>query len=732
MGKLPISELLDDISSPRIIPAVSIGLVIGILLVTVMTSFSAMIFSGELSGMATRAVGLTLFGCFLLCLIATVTSGYKAAISLPQDAPTAVLSTVAVAIAAKLGMDTALEAKFMTVTAVLILSSIISGAVFIIIGKFQLANLLRFMPYPVVGGFLAGTGWLLAMGGITVMCDVSISVETIPRLVMMDAMFKWVPGVLYGVLLFVVLHRWSHFLILPGSLAAVTLVFYGIFAVVGMSVEEAKTAGYLVSGVPSGGLWPAFTLGSFSFIDWPTVAGQFPGILAVVLVAVVGMLLNISGIELAAGDEMDINNEFLTGGAANLLAGMGGAAPGYPSISLSLLGLKTGAYTRWTGITATLVVAGVLFFGGALLEYFPKALLGGILLLLGLSFIYEWVVASRKRIPVPDYLIMVSIFLVIGIFGFMEGVAFGLVAAVIFFVFRFSRVPLIKEEFTGMKRHSLKIRSIPHRKILSVWGKQIRGYELAGYIFFGSAATLVESLKGRLAAQRPPDFILLDFKQVSGFDISAVNNFHRFSLSAVAAKTGIVITGSSERLMAVLEQNLPKTAMENITFFPDLDHGLEWCEDRLIEHILKNKPDEAWEGEDLFNRSVDDFMAHLEHQAYFEALVDRLAPWLEYTKHPAGSFILKKGKSYQGLYLLIKGTATEIDPGSGARKGCLMPGGVMAASAAFGKYTAETDITADSDCQTALLSYDARILVELEKPGLALALYKFLLGTENQ
>ena len=46
--------------------------------------------------------------------------------------------------------------------------TVLCGAVFFALGKFKLGNLVRFVPYPVVGGFLAGTGWLLLKGGIYV------------------------------------------------------------------------------------------------------------------------------------------------------------------------------------------------------------------------------------------------------------------------------------------------------------------------------------------------------------------------------------------------------------------------------------------------------------------------------------------------------------------------------------------------------------------------------------
>ena len=731
MSKSLVSELLEDATSRRLVPALSTGVVASILYIIFQVSFAAMVYSGSLSPLATRGAGLTLSGGFLICLFAALTSSFKATVSFPQDAPAAVLSTVAITIVATLGEKAPMEARFMTVAAVLALSAFLTGAAFIVIGKFRLANLLRFMPFPVVGGFLAGTGWLFVAGGMAVMCGMPVSPDTIPRLAAPDMILRWLPGVVYGVALFAITLRYSHFLILPGSLVAGVVLFYIAFAVGGTSIENAKAAGLLVSGVPAGGLWPPFTLEDMALIDWTTVWQQLPAMFSVVLITVVGMLLNVSGIEIAAGEEMDMNGEFVSGGVGNCLTGLEGCFPGYPSISLSLLGLKTGARSRLTGIVTALIVGGVLFIGGGLLEYFPKALLGGMLLLLGFSLIHEWIVTGRERLPLPDYLIVSAIFLVIGLVGFLEGVAFGLVATVIFFVIRFSRVPVAGNEFTALDRRSVKERPVPHRKVLSAGGERIRGYELTGYIFFGSAATLVESLKGALGSEPHPDFILLDFARVSGLDISAVNNFHRFALNARAANTAIAITAAPDHFTAALKRSLPEGAEHTMAFFPDLDHGLEWCEDRLIERALSKSRDQASVREALFDQSVDEVMAHLERQERFEHLVDSLAPWLDHREHPAGSAILRKGEPAGGLHLLTRGTATEIDPDTGVRLRGLVPGSVIAAPAAFGGFTASATIRADSDCKTAFLSLEARSLLEREAPGLAIALHGFIIGSRG-
>lgn len=732
MKNAEIAELFEDLASSRIIPIIAMAVVMGILLIIFEVSFASMIFSGELSPLASRAAGLTLAGAFLICLIGSVSSSFKGVIPLPQDAPTAVLSMMAVSMAAAMGPQAPPEVKYMTVTAAIAMSAMFAGLCYLLVGRFRLANLLRFMPYPVVGGFLAGTGWLLVSGSLGVMCDVSLSMGNLTRLMRPDIILRWIPGVVFGAAVFFVLLKKSQVLILPGSLVVGTIVFYLVLTFAGISVQEAKSAGFLISGVPSQGLWPAFSLSDMSLINWQIVLSQLPAIFSVALVSIVGMLLNMSGIEVGARSEMDINDEFMVFGTGNMVAGACGSVPGYPSIALSLLTHKAGADSRLTGIICALIVGLVLFFGGDLLGYFPKCLLGGLVLLLGLFLIYDWIISTRNRLPLIDWLIVFFIFLVTGLFGFMEGVAAGLVATIIFFVFRFSRVPVIKQTFTGTQRTSLKARSVPHRHILRAQADKICGYELTGYLFFGSAFSLLDSLKTTLMNEPAPGFMLLDFKQVTGFDISAVNNFQRVALSAQAGGCSLAVTGAPQRFVAAIQKNFPEDVRGNLSFFKTLNDGLEWCEDCLIRDMETALSKESDLKDSIFERSVEDVMKQLENQETVEKLAHELTDWLAPRDHSPGSIIVEKGQTIDGFHLITWGRAIAYDRVTKQRLGSLEQGCVIAGPAAFSPdHACPVTIMADSACKTAFLSSKARKRLEKENPELAIALYGYLIQSDT-
>ncbi len=141
------------------------------------------------------------------------------------------------------------------------------------------------------------------------------------------------------------------------------------------------------------------------------------------------------------------------------------------------------------------------------------------MLYFGLDLINTWLVAVRRKLSRVDYGIVLFIVLVTGVFGFMEGVAAGLVASMIFFVVRAGRVDVVAETFTGRDRLSKRSWSVTQRAILRDQGERISTYRLRGYIFFGSAISLGDRLKLTLETDPVPQCLLLDFTTSPGWTL---------------------------------------------------------------------------------------------------------------------------------------------------------------------------------------------------------------------
>ncbi len=722
------SELLADARSSKLPPALSIGMVMTVLMIVCQLSVAAIIFSGALAPFAPRAIGSVLFGTFTLCLVTALIAPYKGILSMPLFAPTAALFAIGGTVSTS--MSGALdEAMFVTMIVIMGLSTVMTAVFFLIVGRLRMANLFLSIPYPVTGGFLAGLGWFLAVGGFSVMCGVSVNWETLPRLLESDMIWKWVPGVLGALGLLCFVKRRPHFLVLPIALILATALYHAALGILGFSAEEAREAGVLFRGVPTGSLWPPFGAGDLTLVDWSIVAIQIPGMLSVALITLMCIVLNASGLELSCGVEMDMSKEFRAEGVANLLAGLGGSPPGGNTSVFSVVTHTTGAETRLSGIIAAAPVGLVLLFGGFALEVFPTPVLGGLLLFFGLDMMYEWLVVVREKLSRADYGIVLVIATVTGVAGFLEGVAVGLAAAVVFFVMRASRVDVIADSFTGRDRLSKRSWPATHRAILRLWGERMRAYRLRGYLFFGSATAMGDRLKKALAAEPAPQCLLLDLAGITGLDASAVNVFCRIIRTARPLDTKIILSALPARFESTLRRSLPESDWKELLFEEDLDHALERSELLIIAEWRRLNGESKDARTELFGISVDDAMHQLERQAQFEDLADRLQPWLQSNRYAADEIIVAQGEKQEHMQLLVQGRATMVSEKSGERLGEYGPGSVFAPHAAFGNHVALSTVKAAEPCQTVLMTRADYESLERKDPELALELSKYLVHT---
>ena len=138
-----------------------------------------------------------------------------------------------------------------------------------------------------------------------------------------------------------------------------------------------------------------------------------------------------------------------------------------------------------------------LIFGADVLSIFPKVILGGLLLNLGLEFMVEWLFDTWKRLHKTDYAVIVLILIVIGSVGFLEGIVLGLLMSIIIFVIKYSKVEVIKYELSGKTFSSNVERSNHLKEILQDHGDEIYILPLQGFIFFGTANRLLMQVQSR-------------------------------------------------------------------------------------------------------------------------------------------------------------------------------------------------------------------------------------------
>jgi len=699
----------------------TLGLIAGSNVVVTVVPLGSVIFSGALVVYSVPGTRLVLLGNAIVCLFVALGSGFRGAVGMSPPVALVVLAGIATT------LSLPSDALFATMVATIAIGSLATGLCATLLGSFRLANLVRFVPYPLACGFVAGIGALCFKIALSLM-GATPGFANLDSILEPFTVLNWGLGTAYGLGLFFVTRRRRSPLILPVSFALAIAVFYFVLYLLDGSLADAEAKGLLLAGVSEpagGGLWPLFDPAVLGLVDWTAVAMQMPSLLALVLVTLLCLVIYLGAFELAGGMELDWNNEFRTTGLASMAAGIGGTPPGCLSVPPSLRNLMFGVEMRIAGISAALFIALVCVFGNAALRLVPTPIVGGVLMFTGATLLDTWLVKISRRLPRPEFTIVILIFLTILFFGFLVGVGVGTLVLVGFLLTRLASVDPVATRFTARDRGSSRSRPVPDRAILRMHGERVHAYRLRGYIFFGTAHTLADRLKQSLDAEEKPICILLDFHSTTGVDVSAVNAIGRFILATHQAGTRVALSGVSKELDFGLKRDLPASAHSRLLLAEDMDEVLERCEELVLAAHTEARGDQA-EGADssLLEAVADDLTAYLDRQILFEDLVSDLDPWLEPVEFATGETLAPTGDKPMGALLLASGRAALFEA-SGNRLAEYGPGDVIGRVDAVPGAT-PNDVRASEPCRALLLTPAAAAWLEKNEQGLLLRFYRYV------
>lgn len=625
------------------IPSLTVGLIVGIVEVVLAISFAALIFSGPLSPYLVNGIGITLIGAIVCGMAVALLTSAPGTVSGNQDVPSAIMAVMAAAIATSTSI-TSREAAFSTVVVAIAITTMISGVFFYALARFRIGQLVSFLPYPVIGGFLAATGWLLLLGGISIMIDVTPGLDNIAFLLQPPQLVRWLPGTLFGGLTLVVLKRTGNVLSLPVLLAGSVTLFYGMALVSGHSLETLLSTGWLLGPFPEHGLWQPLGGADLALVNLTAIGRQLPNIATLLLMSSIALLLNSSGLEISTGRDIVINRELRAAGIGNIFAGAVGGLVGFQQLSLSAMSQKVGGASRLTGFIAVVVCLFVLFMGASILSLFPRVIIGGLICYFGLAFLEDTIVADRSTLPRGDYAVMLLILIVAATVGFIEAVGLGLLVAVLLFVIDYSRTEIVGDELSGSIFQSRVTRSPDKRRLLNELGEQIYILRLQGFIFFGTADGLLTRIRARLEDEDrvPMRFLILDFRNVTGVDSTTIFSFVKLVRLAQQQGFSLVLAEPVSRLA---EQIAAKFSIgDTVYVFSDLDRGLEWCE----EHVLTEVGIEQGGHGGLLQEL-------LQSCSYDEDMASRMLSYFERQKVSAGEYLMRQGDAPDNLYLIESG-----------------------------------------------------------------------------
>jgi len=675
----------------------AVGVVaVAIYAVTTAVSFAALIFSGPAAAGLPRGASTFVLATALFTVFLGLRSRFDIVFGMVQDTAAIVLVPAVATVSASSSTDVVRD-----VLVVLALSSALTGAAMWAIGRAGLASTARFVPTTVVAGFLGGTGWLLSKGGFDVMVGRSLEIGDLGDVVSVDLAKFWLPGVALGLFIAVVpmLRRVS-----PVVASAMTIVMTGGFFLVvatASSLTAVEDGRWLVGPFPDGGSI-GFVGPEIADADWSAVGGSAGTIGVVLILSILGVLLNLSGLQVVTRNRVDLDEELKTAGLANLLVSPMGGLVGYHGLGKTALALRLGLRQRSAQIAVGVIAGAFAFIGGQLVGYLPRFTAGGLLIGAGLGLLIEWVRGLRAS-TWPDRFIGVLIVASIAFVGILEGIVVGILAACLIFVFRYSRLDPIRLVSTGRDRRSVVERSPDDVVRLAESSDRMVVYELHGSLFFGSVSGVAFTIRNRLdRPELPIDVVIVDFARVTDIDSSAFAVLAELAEDVRAADAALLWSGLEPSAHAVLDR---LDVAHHASPFADLDAALEHAEDHLLAIAGAQPP-------------PDDEPS--------ESYSDALLAYFVVETRGAGDVIMTEGDGSDALIIVVHGSVhvSRLDRnGDQLRLRTLRAGAIIGEIGFLTGAVRTATVTAESDVELRVLTSQAHRRLRDEQPELAIELY---------
>lgn len=626
------------------------GSLIALVNISVAVSVAALLFAQIDARLMVPGIAILLIGTLVTGLGGAMFSGYKAVICSPRNGLVPLFGVMVASIYASFGNEYSIGAEA-TIIAAIMVTTLITGLFLLLLGRLKLGNLVRYIPYPVSGGFFAGIGYIFIQGGLSVAAGEEATVTSFARTEFIQLAL---PGVVLALCLIAGKMFRDNRLAVPAILLISILIFYALLAFTGLSREEAALRGLLPTIESTGTLFPVFPMEYVQEVKWIAISGQLSGIVVIALMCAMMLLLDVSGIELIARRDLEPDHELEVMGYTNIANSALGGFPGVHDVSDTALVDSIGGKDRLTGFVYSALVLAAILAGAEFMEFVPTFLLGGLLIYVGLEFLIDWLWKARDEMPLSDYVVVVLILIVIIFSDILQGVTFGFFVAIILFVVNYSQLSVIKIETNGSDHASNVDRDLETRELLNKEGNRVLILILQGFIFFGTADKLITAIRNRIMDVEGNhfDYLVLDFHHVSQLDTSAIVTFSKLAQLSDRIGFHIVISGADEKSIKQLVKHGFFTFGEHEwerNYKQHLDMAMDWCERHILTDLNRDG-----EQKDL---ALADVLSRI---AYSEADIEHLSTFFEVEKRSEGEYLFREGDRGESLYFVGAGVVVVV------------------------------------------------------------------------
>ncbi|MES2605524.1 MAG: SulP family inorganic anion transporter [Pseudomonadota bacterium] len=686
---------------------VSAGIIVGLSAVIYSVAYGALLFSGPLAAQVGFGITITLITAIAGALLG-VFSEEKTFISGPDSNTISVLVSVLATVGA-LSLDQ--QQGFRLMLGVITMTTVLSALTFYAVAHYKLTGLVRYIPFPVMAGILASTGWLMASGAMNIVAATPFSMAGLDHFLADPLRPELGYALLVVFVLFALERRVKGPLLIPLVMITATLLVYLPPL---RDVVQANREDWLFSGLGRTPWLPPWEL-DWSWQDLLVLLRNAPAMLVVCFVGVLTILLSVASLELNFGKEFDLERVLRAHAQTSVVTAALGGFVGIISIGRTMLNHQTHG-GKLAGVIAAGICLAVLLGAGGIIATIPKAALGGLVLYLGLGMLRQWIWNQWGKISLLELSEILLILVLVANFGFLSGFAAGVLISCVMFAVTCSRIPLASLTADLSLLTSSVVRPQQQVEALKLHGPATVVYRLSGYVFFGSASSIDNVF--RQMSMHEMQGVVLDFTRVSGIDRSALGVFQRILRRYHALPVRFYLVHAEHNKASLLSLANDPVAGLHLQFFASLDHALEAAEEAVLDSHRQE-----WLDSDCFG-----FLSNPEDQR-------NLRTHCEFRHVGATEYLCREGEFSNEMFFVENGSLDVIKAksgGAGFRLARLLKGAIVG-ELAFATGEARTaSIVAVTESRVYVLHKDSLTRMRAEHPDLAMLLDQMVIQKISQ
>jgi sulfate permease, SulP family len=610
-------------------------------------AFGVTVFSPLGGAYAAQGAIAGILGATALGLIAPAFGGTKRLITAPCAPAAAVLAALAISLSHQ-GLSP--ESAMLMLTIV----GLMCGVLQLAFGAVRLGKLIKYMPYPVVSGYLSGVGLIIILGQLPKLLGVAKGID-VWHAIASPSSWSW-QGIVVGLVTIVVM------ILAPKVTKAVPAPILGLAAgllayfALGLGDRSLLTLANnkLVIGPLAGGdgfleaingRWSAVSEVS----EAQVLALLAPAVTLAVLLSI-DTLKTCVVLDALTRTRHDSNRELLGQGLANLAASAIGGMPGAGQMGATLVNISSGGQTRLSGLIegALALLAFVLL--GSLIAWIPVAGLAGVLIVVGARMIdLKSLRLLRSKSTIFDFLVIMAVVIVAETVSLIAASGVGIGLAILLFLREHIGGTVVRRKLHGNEMFSKQVRLPEEMAILEKQGEKTAIFELQGSLFFGTTHQLSTALEPEL---KSCTYVVLDMRRVQSVDFTCAHMLEQIG-DTLSERGGYLIFShfphklpSGRDLVEYFDRVGLASPERRVRIFESRNDALEWIEDRILNEEHPQRPTEK----PLEFREMGLFQGRKEETlAALEACLDKRS-------YTSGERIFARGEGGDELFLIRRGS----------------------------------------------------------------------------